>query len=114
MSCDFERVFHSAWAVRGHFSRSAFPCLRLSVLDEATADFILILLERVVPTATSALALIVYISFHQKSILTIRITSSSRENTVRPRGRSGTAVAAASRPMSSRPKGTARISYTAA
>ena len=54
------------------------------------------------------------ISFPQNRILTMRITSSSRENTVRPRGRSGTAVAAASRPMSSKPKGTTRISFTAA
>src|SRR5271169_4928326 len=46
MSCDFERGFHSACEVRGHFSRSALPCLRLSVLDGGTVVSILILLTR--------------------------------------------------------------------
>src|SRR5271157_238502 len=47
MSCDFERGFHSACEVRGHFSRSALPCLRLSILDGGTVGFILILLSRI-------------------------------------------------------------------
>src|SRR5271165_5175156 len=44
MSLDFERGSHSACAVRGQSSRRALPCLRLSVLDKASADSILILL----------------------------------------------------------------------
>jgi serine/threonine protein kinase len=55
-----------------------------------------------------------YVSIRQNNILKIRITNSSRENTVSPRGRSGTAVATASQVMSSMPKGTARISFTTA
>jgi len=62
----------------------------------------------------SAMVVNLYISFRQNRIFRICITNSSGENTVRPRGRSGAAVAAASRVMSSRPKGTARISRTAA
>src|SRR5208337_1212422 len=44
MSFDLGRGFHSAWDVRGHFSRRALPCLRLSLLDKAAVDSIPILL----------------------------------------------------------------------
>jgi len=54
MSFDFERGFHSDYEVRGNFSRSAFPCLRLSILEEATADSILILLTPSVSRASLA------------------------------------------------------------
>src|SRR6516164_2544722 len=37
ISCDFDRDFHSACPLRGHFLRRAVPRLRLSVLDGATA-----------------------------------------------------------------------------
>ena len=83
---------------------SSSPCNELTKIDSRQRE-----LERI-----SRLRLIVYIALPQNRILTIRITNSSRENTVRPRGRSGTAVAAASRVMSSSPKGTARISFTTA
>src|SRR5271155_3640153 len=39
-SCEGDRGFHSASEVRGHFSRSAFPCLRRSTLDNITFGFI--------------------------------------------------------------------------
>src|SRR5271156_3304767 len=39
-SCEGDRGFHSASEVRGHFSRSAFPCLRLSILDNIMLVFI--------------------------------------------------------------------------
>src|ERR1017187_674508 len=61
MSCDFDRGVHSPCEVRGHFSRSAFPCLRLSPFDEMTVDSIVILHERLVPTGTTVLALIAHI-----------------------------------------------------
>jgi len=40
MSCDLERGLHSPCEVRGHFSRSALPCLRLSALDVLVLDSI--------------------------------------------------------------------------
>ena len=41
MSCDLERCFHSPWEVRGHFSRRALPCWRLSALVVPLLDFML-------------------------------------------------------------------------
>src|SRR5215469_1633263 len=53
ISCDFNRGFHSACALRGHFLRRAFPRLRLSVLDGTTAVSKLMLLSYARPSTGS-------------------------------------------------------------